>query len=222
MSGHRKETDLALYASGDLRLWQRAMVHLHVRQCESCRRTVEEFRADGRALRDAAGKLPDGLDWARLSAEMTANIRVGLAAGECVAPRRHARRFIPAGRFVPAARFVPTSWRPVALASLVTALLAVLLVGGWWLNMPTQETQALSRAMRSIWHGRSVMQEERGPVIEASSDGIELRKDGGALGVSQDAAKLVSVSVSTQGSASAHYVDQDTGQVTITSVSYAQ
>ena len=100
--------------------------------------------------------------------------------------------------------------------------LIVFLVGGWWLNMPPQETQALSRAMRSIWHGRSARAEERGPVIEASSEGIELRKDGGALGVSQDAAKLVSVSVSTQGSASAHYVDQDTGQVTITSVSYAQ
>ena len=65
------------------------------------------------------------------------------------------------------------------------------------------------------------MQEERGPVIEASSEGIELRKGGGALGVSQDSGKLMTVSVSTQGSASAHYVDQDTGQVTITSV-YAQ
>jgi anti-sigma factor ChrR (cupin superfamily) len=210
MSGHVKETDLALYATGDLRLWQRASVHLHVRQCELCRDIVEEFRADGRALRDAAEGLPDGVDWARLSAEMTANIRVGLAAGECVAPRgRRARRFIP------------NSWRPVALASLVTAALAALLVGGWWLNMPAQETQALGRAMRSVWHGRSVMQEERGPVIEASSEGIELRKDGGALGVSQDSAKLMTVSVSTQGSASAHYVDQDTGQVTITSV-YAQ
>lgn len=211
MTPHVKETDLALYASGDLRLWQRAAVHLHVRSCEACRASVEEFRADGRALRDAAEGLPDGVDWARLSAEMTANIRVGLAAGECVAPRgRRARNFIP------------STWRPLALASLVTAGLAALLVSGWWLNMPAQETQALSRAMRSIWHGRSLMQEERGPVIEASSDGIELRKDGRSLGVSQDAAKLVSVSVSTQGSASAHYVDQDTGQVTITSVSYAQ
>jgi hypothetical protein len=209
MTRHMKETDLALYASGDLSLWQRAMVRLHMRNCQSCSTVVEEFRADGRALRDAAGGLPDGVDWARLSAEMTANIRVGLAAGECVAPRGHARKLIP------------SSWRPVALASLVTATLAALLVGGWWLNMPAQETQALSRAMRSIWHGRSVMQEERGAVIEASSEGIELRKDGGALGVSQDAAKLVTVSVSTQGSASAHYVDQDTGQVTITSV-YAQ
>ncbi|HTB10130.1 MAG TPA: hypothetical protein VK752_01090 [Bryobacteraceae bacterium] len=216
MNRHVKETDLALYASGDLRLWQRAAVHLHVRQCASCRAIVEEFRADGRALRDAAAGLPDGVDWARLSAEMTANIRVGLAAGECVAPRGHARKLIPS------TGLIPNSWRPVAWASLVTATLGALLVGGWWLNMPPQETQALSRAMHSVWHGRSVMQEERGPVIEASSEGIELRKDGGALGVSQDSGKLVSVSVSTQGSASAHYVDQDTGQVTVTSVSYAQ
>jgi hypothetical protein len=210
MTRHVKETDLALYASGDLRLWQRAAVHLHVRRCAGCREAIDEFRGDGRALRDAAAGLPEGLDWARLSAEMTANIRVGLAAGECVAPRgRRARKFIPG------------AWRPVALATLVTTMLAALLVGGWWLNMPPEETQALSRAMRSIWHGRTVAPEERGPVIEASEEGIELRKDGGALGVSQDAAKLMTVSVSTQGSASAHYVNQDTGQVTITSV-YAQ
>jgi hypothetical protein len=217
MTRHSQETELALYASGDLRLWQRTMVHLHVRQCDACREIVEEFRADGSALRDAAGGLPDGVDWARLSAEMTANIRVGLAAGECVSPRgmRGGMRGRHAGKFIPAL------WRPVAVASLVTAMLAMLLGGAWWLNMPSQETQALSRAMRTIWHGRSIMSEERGPVIEASSEGIELRKDGGALGVSQDAAKLMTVSVSTQGSASAHYVDQDTGQVTITSV-YAQ
>jgi hypothetical protein len=210
MKRHVSETELALYASDDLGLWQRAAVRLHVRRCESCRELSEAFSADGRALRDAADGLPEGLDWARLSAEMTANVRVGLAAGECVAP--HGR----------AGKAISGAWRPVALASLVTAALAALLVGGWWLNMPPQETQALTRAMRSVWHGRSVAPEERGPVIEASSEGIELRKDGGSLGVSQDSAKLTTVSVSTQGSASARYVDQDTGQVTVTSVIYAQ
>jgi len=217
MKRHVKGTDLALYATGDLRPWHRAAVHLHVRQCESCREQVEEFRADGRILRDAAAGLPEGLDWASLSAEMTANIRVGLAAGECVNPRVSKRARA-------ARRFVPDAWRPLALASLVTVTLALVLVGGWWLNVPPQETQALSRAMRSVWHGRAALgaaAAERGPVIEASSEGIELRKDGGALGVSQDSAKVMAVSVSTQGSASAHYVDQDTGQVTITSV-YAQ
>jgi anti-sigma factor RsiW len=209
MKRHISDTDLALYASGDVSLWQRAAIHLHVRQCERCRETVEEFRADGRALRDAAQGMPNGVDWARLSAEMTANIRVGLEAGECVAPRGLRIR-----------KSIPPVWRPIAIASAVTAMLA-LLAGGWWLNMPPQDTQVLTRAMRSIWHGHTAITDERGAVIEASSDGIELRKNGGSLGVAQDAAQLMTVSVSTQGSASAHYVDQDTGQVTITSV-YAQ
>lgn len=212
MNGHVKETDLALYASGDVSLWQRAAIHLHVRQCERCREIVGEFRTDAKVLREASAALPEGLDWARLSAEMTANIRVGLEAGECVTPRR-SRKAIPAS--------IPQRWRPVALASAVAGVLTLMMAGAWWLNVPTQDTQALNRAMHSILHGRAAISDERGAVIEASSDGIELRKDGSALGVSQDAARLMTVSVSTQGSASAHYVDQDTGQVTITSV-YAQ
>ena len=211
MKRHVNETDLALYASGDLRLWQSMAAKFHVRQCEVCRDRVEEFRADAQALRDRGDALPEGLDWARLSAEMTANIRVGLAAGECVAPRR--RRIAPS--------FVPSAWRPLALASLASVAIAAILGAGWWLNMPAQDTQTVAQALKSIWHGRRVAPQERGTVIEASSEGIELRKDGGSLGVSQDAAQLMTVSVSTQGSASAHYVDQDTGQVTITSV-YAQ
>jgi anti-sigma factor ChrR (cupin superfamily) len=209
MTRHVRETDLALYASGDVSLWQRAAIHLHVRHCERCREAVSEFRADARALRDASAGLPEGVDWTRLSAEMTANIRVGLEAGECVAPRK-LRKAIPAS--------IPERWRPVALASAVAAMLTVMLTGAWWLNVPAQDTQALNRAVHSIWRGRSVMSDERGAVIEASSEGIELRKNGGSLGVSQDAARLMTVSVSTQGSASAHYVNQDTGQVTITSV----
>jgi anti-sigma factor ChrR (cupin superfamily) len=211
MKRHVSETDLALYASGDMSLWQRAAVHLHIRQCAACRECVEGFRADAKALRSAVAELPEGLDWARLSSEMMANIHVGLAAGECVAPRklRKSHRIS-----------IPEAWRPAALASCVALMLTVLLVGAWWLNVPAQDTQALNRVVRSVWHGRSVMQ-DRGPVIEASSEGIEFRKDGGSLSVSQDSAQLVTVSVSTQGSASAHYVDQDTGQVTVTSV-YAQ
>ena len=169
---------------------------------------VSEFRVDARVLRDASAVIPEGVDWARLSAEMTANIRVGLEAGECVALRKLRKS-------------IPERWRPVALASVVAAMLTVMLAGAWWLNVPAQDTQALNRAMHSIWHGRAAMSDERVAVIEASSEGIELRKNGGSLGVTQDAAQLMTVSVSTQGSASAHYVDQDTGQVTITSV-YAQ
>ncbi len=131
MTKHVKETDLALYASGDLRLWQRMAVSLHVRQCESCRELLEDFRADARALRDAAGQLPEGVDWGRLSAEMNANIHVGLEAGECVTPRKQRK---------PAASWIPIAWRPLATASAVTVILAGVLGAGWWLNMPAEET----------------------------------------------------------------------------------
>ena len=121
MKRHVKRTDLALYATGDLRLWQRAAVHLHVRSCEQCRAAVEEFRADGRALRDVAEGLPDGVDWARLSAEMAANIRVGLAAGECV------REGSPSG---------PLSWLSNARALTACACGMALLVAGLYLQRP--------------------------------------------------------------------------------------
>jgi hypothetical protein len=45
-----------------------------------------------------------------------------------------------------------------------------------------------------------------------------LRENGGAVRISQGDLRPVNVSVSAQGSASARYVDADTGQVVITSV----
>ena len=204
MSRHVPESGLALYVSGDLGWWSRAAARMHMNGCESCRKRMVAYRADQRQIREAAAEMPEDVDWDRLAAEMTANIRVGLAAGECVAPRSRQGAVL--------------SWRPAA----VMAGAAVLLAGAWWLNMPSAETQALGRAMRAIWHGRAVMprmgMEERGPVVSASSSGIELRENGSALGVSQGTARPVAVSVSMQGSASARYVDTDTGQVTITSV----
>jgi len=141
------------------------------------------------------------VNWDRMAAEMTANIRVGLAAGECVAPKTRKATF--------------HGWRPAA----VVAGLAVLLVTGWWLNMPPQETQALGRVARVLMRGHGgVALEEQGPTVQANAYGIELRENGGTMGVSQGTAQPVAVSLSVQGSARAHYVDADTGQVTITSV----
>src|SRR5215471_11646011 len=87
MSKHVGETDLALYAAGDLPLWRRAQVWFHVHSCVPCLTTLLSYKAAREELLARADKLPEGLDWDRLSAEMTANIHVGLAAGECVAPR---------------------------------------------------------------------------------------------------------------------------------------
>lgn len=205
MKAHVSETDLALYATGDLSLWRAGVVRVHLLGCERCRGAAEEFRADRNRVRELASELPPALDWDRMSAEMTANIHLGLSAGECVAPRRK--------------RPVAMSWRPAA----VMAGVAILLATGWYLNMPPAATRALGRALTSVVRGRTavLVPEETGLVVSANEKGIELRENGGSLGISEGTAPPLGVSVSMPGSASARYVDSDTGQVTITSV-YAQ
>lgn len=202
---HIDEAELALYASGDQSAWRALMIRVHIGRCDRCRGRMEAYRADRSRVREISSAMPESVHWDRLAAEMTANIRVGLAAGECVAPRSRRSSF---------------GWRPAA----VMAGLAAMLAAGWWLNMPPSTTQALGRAMSAIVHGRgSVVMpvEDHGMVVEASSSGIELRENGNMLGVTQGAARPLAVSISAQGSASARYIDADTGQITITSV-YAQ
>jgi len=200
MTRHVIETDLALYATGDLPFWRNALVNLHVRRCDECRDLLEALRADRQELRRSINELPANVDWDQLAAEMTANIRVGLAAGECVTPREH--------------KVAAISWRPAAIA----AGLVMLMAGAWWLNIPRTDTEAIGRALRNMATGRRVPQEERGPVVGASSSGVEVLENGGRMGIEQSGLHPVMYSVSTQGSASARYVDQDTGQVTITAV----
>jgi hypothetical protein len=186
MSMHPFDTELALYAGGDLRGWERIKTALHVRGCQSCKASVEAFRLDQGQLHASGDSMPAGVNWDRLAAEMSANIRVGLAAGECVAPPRLAE---------------PTfwNWKPVAAC----AGLVMVFGAAWWLNMPPLNF---------------VGPEDRGPVLEASSEGIEFRENGSSLGVSSNGTQPVATSVSFGGSASARYVDDDTGQVTIATV----
>jgi anti-sigma factor RsiW len=200
MMRHVIETDLALYASGDLPVWRSGLVNLHVRRCDACRGLLEALRADRQELRRSVDDIPANVDWDQLAAEMTANIRVGLAAGECVTPRER--------------KVATISWRPAAIA----AGLVVLMAGAWWLNIPRTDTEAIGRAIRNMATGRRAPQEERGPVVGASSSGVEVLENGGRMGIEQSGLHPVMYSVSTQGSASARYVDQDTGQVTITAV----
>lgn len=192
---HPFDTELALYAGGDLRGWDRIKTALHVRGCKACAESVQGYRADHEQLRASAQELPPGLNWDRLSAEMSANIRVGLAAGECVA-------------LVSRAPATATwSWKPAAAA----AGLVVVFGMAWWLNMPSRDTAILGRAF-------GIAADDRGPVLEASSSGVEFRENGSALAVSTSDSQPVATSVSFGGSANARYVDDDTGQVTITTV----
>src|SRR5260370_18216 len=82
---HLTESGLALYAAGDLPLWQRGVARLHVARCHDCQARVALYRSDRARRLETAERMPEGIDWETLAAEMAANIRVGLAAGECVA-----------------------------------------------------------------------------------------------------------------------------------------
>jgi hypothetical protein len=206
---HPLQADLALYSTGDLPLWRRTLVRLHLAGCDGCRNWVAAFDSDRESIRRLASEMPQGVNWDRMAAEMSANVRVGLEAGECVASRSHKPT-------------VSTGWR-VAAAS---AGVAILLVSAWWLNMPRADSVALGHAMQRLaqagpWHLSGLELEDRGPTVEVSASGIQLQQNGGTLGMSKGQERPVNVTLSVQGSARARYIDADTGQVTITGV-YAQ
>jgi hypothetical protein len=206
---HPLQSDLALYSTGDLPLWRRPLVRMHLGGCDACRSWVAAFDSDRESIRRLASEMPQGVNWDRLAAEMSANVRVGLEAGECVASRVHKPT-------------IARGWR-VAAAS---AGVAVLLVSAWWLNMPRADSVALGRAMQRIaqagpWRVSGLALEDRGPTVEVSASGIQLEQNGSTLGMSKGQERPVNVTLSVQGSARARYIDADTGQVTITGV-YAQ
>jgi anti-sigma factor RsiW len=207
---HIVETDLALYVSGDLSLFRRVSVGFHVRRCERCRGLIERYRADRGRVKEIVAEMPEGLNWDRLSREMGANIRVGLAAGECVAQSR--------GRRDRDRMPIRVNWRPAALTAGGIALLSV----AWVLNMPPGTTAELGRAMSAVMHGRGSIanpnpDDGNGPIVVANQQGIELRVNDHSMGGSQDE-RPVAVTVSLVGSASERHVNADTGQMTITSV----
>ncbi len=81
---HPSETTLALYAGSDLGTWARWRTERHLAACDQCREEVATF-AGIREILPELNEIPE-VPWNRLAGEMKANIRLGLAAGECVRP----------------------------------------------------------------------------------------------------------------------------------------
>jgi anti-sigma factor RsiW len=88
---HPSVATLALYAGGDLGPVQRWRLDRHLADCDTCREEVAAF-GGVREILPELNETPE-VPWNRLAAEMKANIRLGLAAGECVrtgeVPLRH-------------------------------------------------------------------------------------------------------------------------------------
>ena len=134
--GHPVENDLALLAGGETGRVQRFWLERHVRQCEACQTKVSEYAALLTELADC-DELPD-VNWNFLAAEMRANIRLGLEAGECVRTTQVSKRWNP--------RFV------VAFASLVV-LVGSALVGPLLYKPRTVAVQSATPVLESTGAG---------------------------------------------------------------------
>jgi len=185
---HPGEQELALYCSGDLGRLAMWRIGFHLRSCVRCAAEAAEAETVRAAVRSHMTHLPVGLNWERLSAEMTANIHLGLEAGECVGPER-VRRPERIG------------WRAVTVMAGITAML----MGAWWLNppQPVRETVTMHRTPVEI---------------RSSAAGIEVKENGSAMMLMHTRGQQSPIIVSTPGALRARFVDQDTGQVTINNV----
>lgn len=188
---HPSEATLSLHAGGDLGMLARWRVERHLAGCERCRRDVAAVESMLEIVPEL-NQTPE-IQWGRLAAEMKANIRLGLAAGECVrgdeAPV-HAHLFTGARALV-------------AVASVLT-----LMVTGLVLEHPKPNAAAVR---------------QQGVVVQRMARGIQVWEKGQSLqlrhGVRDD--REVFYTVGAQGSMRARYVDPETGYVTINNV-YAE
>ncbi len=199
---HLKEEQLALHRSSEMGWLERMQVAAHLRGCEDCRRRREEYELARQKLREMAGEMPAGLDWERLSCEMTANINLGVTAGRIVAQAEVKPNHL-------------TGWRP----ALVFASTLLVVAGAWYVNthgaavIPTNMVgQATFKKLPA-----ATIEAPAQPTLEMDSAGIGLNDPNRVLTLMHPARGAV-FSVNMQGGVRARYVDAETGQVTINNV----
>ena len=184
---HPNQSTLALYAGQDLGWFARRRTERHLARCGECRGEVRAF-ASARDNLVALNELP-AISWNRLAAEMKANIRLGLAAGECVRGERTVEYFTPFGLL--------SSARTLTACASVMALVAA----GLLLQRSTPPLQTASAG--------------EGAVLRTTPNGIELNQGGQTLSLLHARSGDVTYSAGAQGSMRAGYVDSDTGNITI-------
>ena len=190
---HPNQSILALYAGQDLGWLACWRTERHLAGCRACRDQVLAF-ASAREHLVELNELP-AISWNRLAIEMKANIRLGLAAGECVRGERTAGPLAPFGML--------SNARALAACASVMALVAT----GLCLQRPTPTAPPAVT-------GESA-------VLRATASGIELNQGGQTLSLRHVRSADVTYSAGAQGSMRAGYVDSDTGNMTINNV-YAQ
>src|SRR5690242_20679053 len=126
---HPQTEELALFSRGDLPVTRRLLINAHVRTCPACEAEVEQFQAVAAAFKkEAAAQTLNSLeataDWARLEREMTGNIKVGIAAAECIdkgiSRRFHGRR----------------AW-------MFAGAMCLIFLMGWLINVPREDSDRI-------------------------------------------------------------------------------
>jgi hypothetical protein len=203
---HPSDAELALHAGGDLGWIRQKLTARHLKNCGSCQATVVEFselRPDAREFQDP--------EWARRASEMSANIRLGLEAGECVSMKASARPWNSSwGTTSWGAGLRDVTWPRLGLASLVLVALAgvgyMLQHPGIGMNVPGFNLPVLSSNAAAA-----------GTVMEASENGLQVQEAGQTLRLLNTSGNAVSRSVGSRGELGARYLDSN-GYVTISQV----
>ncbi len=207
---HPNQVQLALLAGRDLGALDRWRIGRHVSGCVICANEVQALRAAREQVREVTAELPENLNWNQLAEEMTANVRVGLAAGEAIA-----RFDKPSLTGRPRLR-----WN----AAMVIACATVVFGAAFWINLPRPQMDHLLSAfgrIRTERIGKLVQHAAAGTedvMLEASSSSLNVSQNGRTLSLMHPHSDAVTVSVSMQGSVGVRYVDADTGQVTTNKV----
>lgn len=196
---HPNESDLALYAGNDLGRLARLRVDWHLRTCGKCQQDVTDFSSLRAETRRNAPE--PNVNWDSLAAEMKANIRLGLEAGECIAPLQSSHR----------------ANSPWAWAALATAALIVIAAGGEvWINHPWSAASPEKTELAG-------MPPLEDAVLEVKDSGIQMRDGESVVSELQNNSRGdVVYSVNAQGGVGASYVDNKTGMVTVNTIYYGQ
>jgi hypothetical protein len=190
---------LSLYATGDLPVMIRLRTDMHVRHCATCEQHVLAIQAAKAELRrQSHAEILTGFeaiaDWHALENDMLGNIRVGVAASRCIEKVGRTRHI--GGRL---------AW---------VAGMAALFIAGWLTRVPTEDSLRILSALR-----RAVgidQQPISGTIVHSTPNGIAVRAQGATLTILHPQSAVISMSSPT--SVTARYVDDDSGQVTITNV----
>ncbi len=189
----------ALYTGGDLPWTVRLKMKGHLRRCEECARQVELFRAATAELRrEAEANTLTGFeaiaDWSRLEREMIGNIAVGVAAARCVDKVKRKG--------------------PLWLRASFALGLGVLFAAGWVTHIPAEDTGRLWASLRH-WAGMETAA-SMDVVVRSSPDSVAVRSQGTTLKLIHPRSAVASISGNS--AVEARYIDEQTGQVTITGV----